>query len=393
LGFTIIRRVRTAPATLSWALVLASGLSTLVVSQAPTAQKTRAPEPFTPAWTLTLDGDGPFRLAADASHVFVLDTHPSLAARAAADGRSVWSADPGPITGLDVSDALVFAVTRSEVRAFDQSDGRTRWTAELPVAGSAPVWRAGWLVVAAGSQIIAFRATDGTRLWQAALPGAAAGSPVIDGDRIFLALENQTVAAVHITTGNLDWTRDVDAKPGDLRAAAGQVYFGGRDGNVFALTQSSGSTRWRVRLRPPVIGRPAADAGRVYVAAYDNAVRAYDRSSGALKWVCDLGERPADGPIPEGTELVVPLTSGNLARCAAGNGHLAGQVSVPEAVMPAPDLRYQLESAAATADGASLYRVLIVGDGRRILTATRRTGGPSNGSAPGRAVRHRLGGR
>lgn len=363
----IIRRVRTAPATASWGFVLLSGLSAMAVGQGRAAQKTPAAPPKA-AWTVALQGGGPFRLAADASHVFVLANHPALAVRAAEDGHLLWSADPGSIAGVTTSDDLVFAVAGSRLVGLREADGQPRWTADLPAAGGAPAFRAGWLIVVAGRQVLAFRGTDGTRLWQMALPAAADGEPVIDGDRIFVTLASHTVAAVHITTGSLDWTRDLAGQPGKLRAAAGQVYFGG--GGLFALGQDRGRVRWYVPLSPPVVGRPAADADRAYFAAYDNTVRAFNRTSGSLRWVCDLGSRPAGGPIRAGTDLLVPLTSGNVARCATRDGRLRGQLPVPEAAVGAPDLRYQLEAAVATADGGRLYRVLIVGDGQRMLIAT-----------------------
>ena len=62
------------------------------------------------------------------------------------------------------------------------------------------------------------------------------------------------------------------------------VYFGGDDGNVYAVDADSGRQIWKRATGGPVPCTPAVADGVVYVGSYDGKFYAFDAKSGQLKW-------------------------------------------------------------------------------------------------------------
>jgi outer membrane protein assembly factor BamB len=62
------------------------------------------------------------------------------------------------------------------------------------------------------------------------------------------------------------------------------LYFGGDDGNVYAVDAETGRQIWKRATGGPVSSTPAVSNGIVYVGSYDGKFYALDAHTGALKW-------------------------------------------------------------------------------------------------------------
>ena len=62
------------------------------------------------------------------------------------------------------------------------------------------------------------------------------------------------------------------------------LYFGGDDGNVYAVDAETGRQIWKRATGGPVSSTPAVANGIVYVGSYDGKFYALDAHTGALKW-------------------------------------------------------------------------------------------------------------
>ena len=62
------------------------------------------------------------------------------------------------------------------------------------------------------------------------------------------------------------------------------LYFGGDDGNVYALDSETGRQIWKTKTRGPVSATPAVVNGMLYVGSYDGNFYALNADTGALKW-------------------------------------------------------------------------------------------------------------
>jgi eukaryotic-like serine/threonine-protein kinase len=67
------------------------------------------------------------------------------------------------------------------------------------------------------------------------------------------------------------------------------LYFGGDDGNVYALDSDTGRQIWKMKTRGPVPATPAVANGTVYIGSYDGNFYALNAETGALKWKFQTG--------------------------------------------------------------------------------------------------------
>jgi len=71
---------------------------------------------------------------------------------------------------------------------------------------------------------------------------------------------------------------------GSPTVAAGNVYFGSTDGNLYAVAAESGKLQWKVEIKSRIPSTPAVSGGVVYFGAYDGVFYAVDASSGKIRW-------------------------------------------------------------------------------------------------------------
>ena len=92
---------------------------------------------------------------------------------------------------------------------------------------------------------------------------------------------------------------------GSPAVAAGKMYFGSTDGNLYAVDAESGAQRWKFETKSRVPSSPAVADGSVYFGAYDGNFYSVDASSGKLKWKFKTeGERRFAGKHLHGVQPV-----------------------------------------------------------------------------------------
>jgi len=64
----------------------------------------------------------------------------------------------------------------------------------------------------------------------------------------------------------------------------GVIYFGGDDGNIYAVNASDGRQLWKRRTGGPVPASPAISGDMLYVGSYDGRLYALDRRTGVPRW-------------------------------------------------------------------------------------------------------------
>jgi len=74
--------------------------------------------------------------------------------------------------------------------------------------------------------------------------------------------------------------------------ANGAIYFGGDDGNIYAVDAADGRQLWKRSTGGPVAASPAVADGVVYAGSYDGKFYALDALTGAMRWrIATGGER------------------------------------------------------------------------------------------------------
>ena len=368
-------RVLSIAATTSWGVVVGLSLflpQTPVPAPTPSPQvpaKAAGPAPaFETAWTADVaDVEAP-QMAASADAVFVAGAR-GVRAFSAADGSALWTSPLAVASPIAVGHGQLFVYADGALQALDQRTGAVRWFSkvEAPAGGITVVAKD--LVMDTGAVLRAW-AGDGTVRWQIALTAPASTPAVAEGDRLFVALADQTLLAVRAADGAALWQHPLPAPASGLVAAGDRLYLGGADGAVYAFPQDGGEDpAWRFEVRAAIVGAPAVDDRCVYVALMDNTVRAFRRRSGNLCWLEQIQMRPAAGPVMIGaTELAILTATGTLIALDRRTGAIVGAPVTPGAGAEGAS---RLLAAAVGHDGSILVLTIATG-GQPTLTALRR---------------------
>ena len=372
------KRVTRLRATICWGVILLSACELAAAAQGrrpaivrPASSKQPAVRPYALASSIDLDVPGPVSLLAGGTHLVLVGGRGPVRGFALDDLHQTWSDEseivPSPTAPPVTANGLVFVTTDESIRAIDERTGTLRWRA--PADGRiGPIATSGWLLVASGEGIRAYRADDGSPVWQRELGSAVVAEMAFEGSHLFAVLAGRLLASLDLTSGRLDWVKNLPVEAGDLLAANSRVYFGAADGNFYCYSQDRDpDPKWMYPTRVGAIGPPVTDGARVIFAAYDNTVRALDARSGNMEWSTPLVSRPAGSLFVEKGHVVVALTSGDLELLLSEHGESAGRLAPAR---PPGQEGMQLESIAAT-DRQQLFRITALPGGSRRLDTYR----------------------
>lgn len=340
---------------------------------APPPAATPAPSAvvYESAWQKTIESDAALQIATGATHVFVTGSKAGLTAFAAADGAEAWAKELPSETRLATGEGLVFVVSGGKLHALAEPSGAERWSVALPGPTTGPVWSKGFVVFSSGPEIVAYRAADGSEVWRAHVGVETTQPIVIESGRVLAVLASKTIVVLDLVTGSTLQRMLPDPGPGELAAAGDRFYFAADDGVVYAYKVTGEDRIWAFEIHVNGVGAPVVDDRCVYVTFLDNSVQAFQRGSGNRCWSSrTLKGRPAAGPILAGSQLVIPLTNGELVVVGVKDGKLA-DTSAGAAATSQPAAA-TLQAVAASPDASSVYVVSVGGDQRRVLTARRR---------------------
>ena len=116
----------------------------------------------------------------------------------------------------------------------------------------------------------------------------------------------------------------------------GVVYFGGDDGNVYAVNAADGRQVWKRRTGGPVPSTPAMAGDTLYVGSYDGKFYALDARTGATRWkFATGGERrfeakglhgmqPKNQTIPDAFDVYLssPVVATGAVYFGSGDGNV-----------------------------------------------------------------------
>jgi outer membrane protein assembly factor BamB len=301
------------------------------------------------------------RLAVEPDVLVTADVAGNVYALNPKDGRALWRAETEAriIAGPTVAGGLVLMGTLdAEVIALKRADGTPAWRVPVssevlaPPAGDGPV-----IVVRCGDgKVFGLSAETGARIWnfdraipQLTLRGASA--PLVQGNTVYLGLDNGRAVALALDTGDVKWEQvvaapsgrndldrivDIDADPIVTDDGVYALSFGGE---LAAVGLEDGRVAWR---RPIKSYTGAALAGAVLAVTDDEGVVwALDAETGAAAWKQEaLKYRKLSPPLASGDYIVVADYEGYVHWLSAKDGRIVGRVhAVSEAVSAALVLR------------------------------------------------------
>ena len=195
-----------------------------------------------------------------------------------------------------------------------------------PVIG----WNRLYFATNAGA-LTAINTRTGKRAWIYRAHRCVAASPAIDGDVVFASFLNRPpcnasgghgadgeVIAFSVGFGRIRWRRTIGPTESSPLVADGRVYVGDWRGDVYALDERTGRTRWRFHTGGAVKGGAALAGRRLYVGSYDGHVYCLDARSGREIW--RTGAQPRLGHT--GTFYATPAVAYGRVYIGATDGKI-----------------------------------------------------------------------
>lgn len=266
-------------------------------------------------------------LAYDQGQLFVTLTTGTVIGLDGDNGGEVWRQ---PLTlplrsAPSVADGIVLILTAdNQVYALESDTGQPAWRhagffeASGVLGGPSPAVDGGIAVVPySSSEVFALRLDNGRPLWSDTLErprrtqGLAEindidGTPVIDGDRVYVGGRGGQIAAIDMRRGVRAWDADLAAV--DTPWIAGDfIYLLTEQGEVVCLVRKNGRIRWIAQM--PLTSDPD------------------DANADTLTW---------RGPVLAGEQLYLASSGGDLLTLSPYDGAQINRLSLPAPAAAAP---------------------------------------------------------
>jgi outer membrane protein assembly factor BamB len=266
-------------------------------------------------WSVTFASVPVARPGYDATSAYIPLKEGQLIAVDLDRGTIRWTLEQATAFTPATGEGLVFTASDQTIEALDAATGTTRWSTPLPGGAAVPLYYdTGWLLASTtAGDLIALRASDGTVVWRRQLGAPLSGPPGPALDRLYLALEDNRLVSVLLSSGETVWSRTLPARVMSMLALEDQLLVGTAARRFLSIDVKNGRDRWDWSIGGDISGLPAADDRRIYFASRDNILRALDRRSGNLRWKANLPSRPAGGPLLTATTVLMPMVSSEIA--------------------------------------------------------------------------------
>jgi outer membrane protein assembly factor BamB len=174
-------------------------------------------------------------------------------------------------------------------------------------------------------------------------------SPIIDGERIYIADTNRKLIALNRANGRNIWSYELKFGRGGFFSNAdkvfitggpglgeGSVLIGTSKGDVVALDPESGTQQWRSKVSSEVLSAPQKNSDIVVVRTLDGRIFGLSGSSGRRLWTFEktvptLSLRGTSTPVIDQGVIVSGFDGGSLAALDINSGRLIWESSISTA--------------------------------------------------------------
>ncbi|MCB1507845.1 MAG: PQQ-binding-like beta-propeller repeat protein [Hyphomicrobiaceae bacterium] len=225
---------------------------------------------------------------------------------------------------------------RSLAGVNDPTEGVTAQPVSIPGPGGSPEWPLPGGNLSHNPGHVALTGGGGWRVdaGESTRRIRITAEPVVSGGRAYVYDVNGNVTAVSMSGGGRAWRvalrpeGETSASPnGGVAVGEGRVYVATGFGQVVALDPASGATVWARDLPAPALSAPTVANGKVFVVSQSNTVHALSAADGTELWTfrgipASAGVVGAGAPAVEGSTVIVPFSSGEIAALNIENGEM-----------------------------------------------------------------------
>jgi len=162
--------------------------------------------------------------------------------------------------------------------------------------------------------------------------------PVLADGVIYGADDDGDVRAISASSGKVLWKKDVKGQlSGGVGAGGDLVMVAGIEGKIYALESGSGSVRWTTDISREVLSAPASNGSEVVVQTLDGFLIGLEAASGAELWryrvdIPSLTLRSGTSPVITGTTAIAGFPNGKVIAVNTTNGRLLweNRVALPK---------------------------------------------------------------
>jgi len=242
---------------------------------------------------------------------------------------------------------VVFGCGDGTVRALDERTGKSIWRTDLGERiRSTPAISNGMLFVGTvQGRLHALTLKDGARRWTFETEGtkldsakfgydrrSIQSSPAVANGIVYFGARDGWVYAVGADDGKLRWTYDhhiswIITSPA---VADGVVYDASSDAAfVQALNAADGTERWRTKTGAPLWSSPAICGGVLYIGDHNGFLRALDRTTGQELWFFRSASDILSSPVVSNDLVIFASSDGSIYAL-----HVGRDVAVRRAYFP-----------------------------------------------------------
>jgi len=205
-----------------------------------------------------------------------------------------YSSDANVIsTPAYVNGLVVFGNQNGLVEALDVKSGKRKWRFQTkgPIFSS-PVAKDGRIVFGSADGNIYCMNTKGKLQWQLKAGASVLGSPLVDGNVVYIGSSDNYYRAINLMTGKELWNFNGLTGPVVSQPVIHQntLLFGAWDKHLYALNKQTGELLWKWSNGSSVINYspasciPVVKDDVVYVVAPDRYLSAIDINNGSTLW-------------------------------------------------------------------------------------------------------------
>jgi outer membrane protein assembly factor BamB len=243
-------------------------------------------------------------------------------------GKLVWSydthrdCDSSPCV---VGNRLYIGGEDGFLKCFDPDSGSLHWKVDLGEGRGAPPGSGGIEsspAVADGEiyvghydgYLLCADAMTGAEKWRASTGADTDVSPVVSGDRVYIAAEMEhpyLYCFDRSRKGKKVWEFNNKKGYWSTPAVVGdRLYIGGNDAVLYCLDARSGKVIWTFQAGDAIWCSPAVVDGKVAFGSYDPYFYLLDAARGKLLWKYDMGERTHSTPCIVDGKIYVGSANG-----------------------------------------------------------------------------------
>jgi outer membrane protein assembly factor BamB len=264
-----------------------------------------------------------------------------------ATGEVEWTfdADAAIASTATVDDKRVYFHTRAGVvHALNKDDGSALWTYATEGERRWDYWDYYLSTPAVDDRQLYFGSGDhhvyavdkrtGHLRWKVKTGNIVHGEPVISGEKVIVGGFEGRLYAIDRGTGRVLWTFKTVGNayfrngelPGTAAVKDGYVYFGGRDYNIYAVLEDTGTGAWNDKTPSWIVGQPlAVDEDLVVVNSDGSGVFSYNNRTGQQNWSFTNSYNMFAGAEALGTgHLAIAGLDGRITILARADGSTTG---------------------------------------------------------------------